>query len=116
MLSSSQNLLLQGVSEPGATATLGTAAAPGRADRPKHCRDQLELGLDTLVDVVSRASRYRQDQFEIQPDLIIWAELEVIVTQNIVDTVGHILVRSVLSILVQANFFDPNLMYSFFGG
>ena len=36
-------LLLQGVSEPGAAATLGAAAAPGRADRTKHCRDQLEV-------------------------------------------------------------------------
>ena len=41
-------LLLQGVSEPGAAATLGAAAAPGRADRTKHCRDQLEFEI-TLV-------------------------------------------------------------------
>jgi len=38
----------------------------------------------------SRVSRCRRDQFEIQPDLIIWAELEVIVTQNTDDTVVHL--------------------------
>ena len=36
------NLLLQRVSKPSSAATLCAAAAPSRADRPEHCRDQLE--------------------------------------------------------------------------
>ena len=36
------NLLLQRVSKPSSAATLCAAAAPSRADRSEHCRDQLE--------------------------------------------------------------------------
>ena len=36
------NLLLQRVSKPSSAATLCAAAAPSRADRPEHCRDQFE--------------------------------------------------------------------------
>ena len=43
------NLLLQRVSKPSSAATLCAAAAPSRADRPEHCRDQLEANTSYLL-------------------------------------------------------------------
>ena len=57
------NLLLQRVSKPSSAATLCAAAAPSRADRPEHCRDQLEAISSFLL--INQSGARCVDIFEI---------------------------------------------------
>ena len=57
------NLLLQRVSKPSSAATLCAAAAPSRADRSEHCRDQLEAISSYLL--INQSGARCADIFEI---------------------------------------------------
>ena len=57
------NLLLQRVSKPSSAATLCAAAAPSRADRPEHCRDQFEAISSFLL--INQSGARCVDIFEI---------------------------------------------------